>query len=82
MRDRRLHQQHRVTLRELTRVAYDAIPNHEEPHMQTAAFFGHHIGLSAGDPALLDEPLATEDGAEGLTAVLPRTPEGLEGMIR
>ena len=50
--------------------------------MQTAAFFGHHIGLSAGDPALLDEPLATEDGAEVLTAVLPRTPEGLEGMIR
>ena len=99
-----------VTLRELTRVAYDAIPDHEEPHMQTAAFFGHHIGLSAGDPALLDEPLApgmvftvepwyynheigvsvfveevvlvTEDGAEVLTAALPRTPEGLEGMVR
>ena len=99
-----------VTLRELTRVAYDAIPDHEEPHMQTAAFFGHHIGLSAGDPALIDEPLSpgmvftvepwyynheigvsvfveevvlvTEDGAEVLTAALPRTPEGLEGMIR
>ncbi len=99
-----------VTLRELTRVAYDAIPDHEEPHMQTAAFFGHHIGLSAGDPALIDEPLApgmvftvepwyynheigvsvfveevvlvTEDGAEVLTAALPKTPEGLEGMVR
>ena len=47
-----------VTLRELTRVAYDAIPDHEEPYMQTSSFFGHHIGLSAGDPALLDEPLA------------------------
>ena len=47
-----------VTLRELTQVAYDAIPDDEEPYMQTPSFFGHHIGLSAGDPALLDEPLA------------------------
>ena len=47
-----------VTLRELTAVAYEAIPDDEEPYMQTPSFFGHHIGLSAGDPALLDEPLA------------------------
>ena len=47
-----------VTLRELTVVAYDAIPDEEEPYMQTPSFFGHHIGLSTGDPALLDEPLA------------------------
>ena len=47
-----------VTLRELTQVAYDAIPDAEEPYMQTPSFFGHHIGLSTGDPALLDEPLA------------------------
>ena len=47
-----------VTLRELTAVAYAAIPDHEEAHMQTPSVFGHHIGLSAGDPALLDEPLA------------------------
>ena len=47
-----------VTLRELTAVAYDAIPDDEEPYMQTPSFFGHHIGLSAGDPALIDEPLA------------------------
>ncbi|MCY3700019.1 MAG: Xaa-Pro peptidase family protein [Gemmatimonadetes bacterium] len=47
-----------VTLRELTQVAYDAIPDEEERYMQTPSFFGHHIGLSAGDPALLDEPLA------------------------
>jgi len=46
-----------VTLRELTRVAYDAIPDEEERHMQTPTFFGHHIGLAAGDPALIDEPL-------------------------
>jgi Xaa-Pro aminopeptidase len=26
--------------------------------MQTPSFFGPHIGMSAGDPALLDEPLA------------------------
>ncbi|WP_419861098.1 aminopeptidase P N-terminal domain-containing protein [Candidatus Palauibacter sp.] len=47
-----------VTLRELTAVAYGAIPDEEEPYMQTPSFFGHHIGLSTGDPALLDEPLA------------------------
>lgn len=47
-----------VSLRELTQVAYGAIPDEEEPYMQTPSFFGHHIGLSTGDPALLDEPLA------------------------
>ena len=47
-----------VTLLELTQVAYDAIPDDEEQYMQTPSFFGHHIGMSAGDPALLDEPLA------------------------
>ena len=46
-----------VTLRELTDVAYAAIPDEEEPYMQTPSFFGHHIGMSAGDPALLDAPL-------------------------
>lgn len=99
-----------VTLRELTSVAYAAIPDEEEPHMQTGSFFGHHIGLSAGDPALMDEPLApgmvftvepwyynhdigiavfvedvilvTEDGAEILTASLPRSPEELEALLR
>ena len=47
-----------VTLRELTQVAYDAIPDDEERHMQAPVFFGHHIGMSAGDPAMIDEPLA------------------------
>lgn len=46
-----------ITLRELTRVAYDAIPDHEEQYMQTPSFFGHHIGLASGDPALLDARL-------------------------
>ena len=46
-----------VTLAELTRIAYTAIPDHEERYMQTPSFFGHHIGMSAGDPALPDAPL-------------------------
>ncbi|MDE2783364.1 MAG: Xaa-Pro peptidase family protein [Gemmatimonadota bacterium] len=99
-----------VTLRELTAVAYEAIPDDEKQHMQTPSFFGHHIGLSVGDPALIDEPLApgmvftvepwyynhdigvsvfveevvlvTEDGAEVLTASLPRDPAALEAMVR
>ncbi len=46
-----------VTFRELLGVAYDAIPDHEERYMQTPSFFGHHIGMNAGDPVLIDEPL-------------------------
>ena len=26
--------------------------------MQTPSYFGHHLGLSSGDPSLLEEPLA------------------------
>ena len=47
-----------ITLLELTEIAYAAIPDDEEQYMQTPSFFGHHIGMSAEDPALLDEPLA------------------------
>jgi Xaa-Pro aminopeptidase len=46
-----------VTFRDLTQVAYDAIPDDEKRYMQTPSFFGHHIGLNSGDPALIDEPL-------------------------
>jgi len=46
-----------VTFQQLTEVAYEAIPDHEERHMQTSSFFGHHIGMRAGDPALPLEPL-------------------------
>lgn len=46
-----------ITFAELTNVAYAAIPDEEEPYMQTPSYFGHHIGLNAGDPALLGEPL-------------------------
>jgi len=47
-----------ITFGDLMLVAYEAIPDDEEQYMQTGSFFGHHIGLSAGDPALMDEPLA------------------------
>jgi Xaa-Pro aminopeptidase len=47
-----------VTLAELTQVAYDAMPAGEGRYMQAPSYFGHHIGLSTGDPALADEPLA------------------------
>ena len=98
-----------ITLPELTEIAYAAIPPEHRPYMQTGSFFGHHIGMNAGDPSLLDVPLApgmvftvepwyynhdlgisvftediilvTEDGAEVLTAGLPRTPEALEQMV-
>ncbi len=46
-----------VTFAELTAVAYEAIPDAEERYMQTPSFFGHHIGMAAGDPALPGEPL-------------------------
>ena len=46
-----------ITLRELTAIAYQAIPDDEEPYMQAPSYFGHHIGLSGGDPALMDVPL-------------------------
>lgn len=46
-----------VTFGELTEIAYEAIPDEEERYMQTPSFFGHHIGLNAGDPALINEPL-------------------------
>ena len=78
--------------------------------MQTGSFYGHHIGLSTEDPALMDTPLApgmiftiepwyynhddaiavfledvvlvTEDGAENLTAALPRGAEELQELVR
>ncbi|MFQ5537944.1 MAG: aminopeptidase P N-terminal domain-containing protein [Gemmatimonadota bacterium] len=98
-----------VTLSDLLKVAYEAIPDAEEPYMQAPVFFGHPLGLSTSDPILPDEPLrpgmvftvepwyynhargisvfiedvvlVTEDGAEVLTAGLPRSPGELEGMV-
>jgi Xaa-Pro aminopeptidase len=47
-----------VTLRQVQQVATGAIPADARPYMQTGSFFGHHIGLSSGDPAVDDVPLA------------------------
>jgi Xaa-Pro aminopeptidase len=98
-----------ITLGELQAVADGVIhPDHRE-YMQTGLFFGHHLGLSTGDPNLADMPLApgmvftvepwyynhdrgisvftedeilvTEDGAEVLTAGLPRQPTELELLV-
>lgn len=46
------------TLADLQTVANALIPPAAKPYMQVGPFFGHHIGLSAGDPMLLDTPLA------------------------
>jgi Xaa-Pro aminopeptidase len=46
-----------VTLRELTAIAQTKIPPEERKYMQTGSYYGHHIGLSTGDPALMDAPL-------------------------
>jgi Xaa-Pro aminopeptidase len=46
-----------VTLRELQAVADAAIPEDQRRFMQTGFFFGHHIGLSVGDPYLPDAML-------------------------
>jgi Xaa-Pro aminopeptidase len=46
-----------TTLPELLEVAYGVIPESERDYMQTGSFFGHHIGMAAGDPSLLEVPL-------------------------
>ena len=46
-----------VTLRDLQTIAEAAIPAEARPHMQAPTYFGHHIGLDAGDPALPDARL-------------------------
>ena len=98
-----------VTLAELQRIGVAAIPPQERTYMQAGLFFGHHLGLSTGDPSLPDAPLepgmiftvepwyynhdlgiavftedeilVTENGAENLTAGLPRSPDVLERMV-
>ena len=46
-----------VTFSELKGVAVAKIPEAERRYMQAGGFFGHHIGLSSGEPALPDAPL-------------------------
>jgi Xaa-Pro aminopeptidase len=47
-----------VTFRQLTEVAVRQIPPDQRQYMQTGLYFGHHLGLSSGDPSLSDAPLA------------------------
>jgi Xaa-Pro aminopeptidase len=47
-----------ATLAALQRVASAAITGHAKPYMQAPLYFGHHIGLDAGDPSLADVALA------------------------
>lgn len=46
-----------VKLSDLMKIARDNTPDDQEPFMQAGFFFGHHIGLSVGDPILGDVPL-------------------------
>ena len=46
-----------MTLGDLQRVAQATIPPTAAPYMQAPLYFGHHIGLDAGDPSLADTPL-------------------------
>jgi Xaa-Pro aminopeptidase len=46
-----------VTFRELQAIAVAHIPREHRKYMQAGLFFGHHIGLSTGDPNLPDMPL-------------------------
>ena len=47
-----------MTLADVQRVAFAAIPPAERRYMQTGSYFGHHIGMSSGDPADLSVALA------------------------
>ena len=46
-----------VTFRQLTQVAVRQIPLDQRQYMQTGLYYGHHLGLSSGDPSLADAPL-------------------------
>ena len=46
-----------VSFAELKNIAVAKIPSDERRYMQAGGFYGHHIGLSTGDPALADIPL-------------------------
>ena len=46
-----------ATFTELMEVARRNIPEEHQRYMQAGMFFGHHLGLSAGDPSLPERPL-------------------------
>jgi Xaa-Pro aminopeptidase len=47
-----------ASLHDVQRAAQAAMPAEAGRYMQAPTYFGHHIGLDAGDPALEDVPLA------------------------
>ncbi|MDQ6831403.1 MAG: Xaa-Pro peptidase family protein, partial [Gemmatimonadota bacterium] len=47
-----------MTLADVQAVAAATIPEAARPYMQTSLYFGHHLGLEAGDPSVPDAPLA------------------------
>lgn len=47
-----------VTFADLKKVADAAIPDNEKKYMQVGLFFGHHLGLSTGDPNDAEAQLA------------------------
>ncbi len=46
-----------ITFHELREVGQHAIPPEHRQYMMVGSFYGHHLGLSTGDPSLLDAPL-------------------------
>ena len=46
-----------VTLRDVQAAGLARLPEAERAFMQEPPYFGHHVGLSAGDPGLDDAPL-------------------------
>ena len=99
-----------ITFHDIKQLTDRIIPDEAKKYMQVGLFFGHHLGLSTGDPNLSDskllpgmiftvEPwyynhdeqisvftediiLITENGCEVLSKSLPRTPEGLEKLMK
>ncbi|WP_171037093.1 Xaa-Pro peptidase family protein [Maribacter algarum] len=99
-----------ITFSDIKELTDRSIPEDAKKYMQVGLFFGHHLGLSTGDPNLSDaklqpgmiftvEPwyynhdeqisvftedviLVTENGCEVLSMDLPRTPEGLEKLMK
>ncbi len=47
-----------TTLAQLRRIAELEIPADHRRYMQTGVYFGHHVGLSSGEPAMEEDPLA------------------------
>ncbi|MGB5555179.1 MAG: Xaa-Pro peptidase family protein [Flavobacteriaceae bacterium] len=99
-----------ITFADIKKLTDSILPENAKKYMQVGLYFGHHLGLSTGDPDLSEaklepgmiftvEPwyynhedqisvftedviLVTEDGCDVLSYALPRTPEGLEKMMK